>query len=182
MSLLKTGLGIVPWLALAVAIVSAWFSALTYRVNRRQALDRQSNLIISLDNVWWSRLPKRGRIYELSVLITNRSSSANSLVGVELIITYALLSGHEVRLRLPVWEDSEELSLPIRLDSYQSVARKFTFRLEEGVLAEGVSLKSHTFEFVETAGLAQVVIPKLVSEKRTRNVSEDTKDRVQKQL
>lgn len=163
---LDVGQKVVPWVALIVAIASFRISSSSLRMTENQAKERSSNIDFGLNDLWFVRKNDGGRTFALDVTVINRASVANSVVRLELIVTYSLSSGHEIRLRLPICTD-ENLSLPLRLDSFQSTTKTFKFELSADNIPAGAKIESHSFEFTETSGKTHEISPTLIIEKQS---------------
>jgi hypothetical protein len=163
---LDIGQKVVPWVALLVAIASFRISSSSLRITENQARERSSNIDFGLNDLWYVRKNDGGRTFALDVTVINKASVANSIVRLELIVTYSLATGHEVRLRLPI-STGEDLDLPIRLDSFQSTTKTFKFDLSANTIPVGAKIESHSFEFTETSGETHEIAPTLIIEKQS---------------
>ena len=173
MEWIDTGQKIVPWFALVVALGGFFISLLSLRITKAQANERQVKLYFGLNDLWFTRRENGDRIYALDITVMNRASVANSIIRLELTVTYSLISGHEVRLRLPVIQD-KEVSLPIRLDSFQSISPTFNFQMPFKTIPDGARIESYSFEFTENSGGTHEISPTLVIEKQ--NLDATTKN------
>jgi len=163
--LFSLGQQIVPWVALVVAVGSAIVSYRSFCLAKLQADERKASIIITLNDLWFSRKADGQRTYVLDMSVINRASVANSIITVEMITVFSLKTGHEIRLRTPLIV-GQGTELPFRLDSFQAVSHTFKFLILQNTIPADARIDSYEFEFTEQSGRKSNISPTLVIEKR----------------
>ncbi|WBQ14570.1 hypothetical protein [Sphingobium yanoikuyae] len=154
------------WIALAISLISLVISRKSYHLSERKERRSLPDLSIYLEDAYTIK-DEKGLNFFIKNVITNRSDTANTICGVEAIITFVQPNGYELRRRVRPSlseNDGNNLCVGLRFNPWEAKACMSSFHLEE-LASKLKRLPSVVLEISDSTGAVYNCKTEIVSER-----------------
>lgn len=152
-------------IALVLSIFSIHYARASLSLSKEQDRRRLPRLSSGfLQGYYTVDMTSGARVYRIEISATNPSDSDNSLVRVELRLTYRLKDGTEMTARLSQMVGDRQLRLPMRIAAHEAVAGWCHFQVPSAIVT-GNMIDQYVVELTDTHDQIVSVTPLILSER-----------------
>lgn len=170
---ISTAAAVAAWIAVWFAYVSARTAARAFQLSNSQEERRRPQLVPYLADGYVRRRDREtGRVYAISLSVSNPTDSDNAVARVELQVRYTTQQHVQLTLKLPHDEslraelnrpDLSTLTPPVRVNAHGTVAGWVFFGLTQAIIGDGV-IEGYKVLLTDSHGAVSQVAPIIMRE------------------